>query len=57
VVRSTWGECDAGVVLYTVEGGRHGWPGSERAIRELDSTRSIDASSLIWEFFADHPLR
>jgi polyhydroxybutyrate depolymerase len=56
VVRSTWGGCDAEVVLYTVEGGRHGWPGSERAIRELDSTRSIDASALIWEFFADHPM-
>jgi polyhydroxybutyrate depolymerase len=56
VVRSTWGGCDAEVVLYTVEGGRHGWPGSERAIRELDSTRSIDASALIWEFFTDHPM-
>jgi len=56
VVRHTWGGCDADVVLYTVEGGRHGWPGSERAIRELDSTRSIDASSLIWEFFAAHPM-
>ena len=55
VERTAWTGCDAAVVLYTVEGGRHGWPGSERALAVLDSTDSIDASEIIWEFFEAHP--
>lgn len=51
-----WGGCEGGaeVVLYTIEGGRHGWPGSDRALSVLDSTMSIRASDLIWEFFSRH---
>jgi polyhydroxybutyrate depolymerase len=52
-VRS-WGDCGADVVLYTVDGGRHGWPGSDRAFSVLDSTTSIDASEIMWEFFRRH---
>jgi polyhydroxybutyrate depolymerase len=57
VERRTWTGCAADVVLYTVDGGRHGWPGSDRAIAALDSTTSISASEIIWEFFAAHPRR
>lgn len=53
-----WAGCTAGadVVLYTVAGGRHGWPGSERTGEHLGSTNSVDASHLIWDFFAAHPM-
>lgn len=53
-----WTGCTAGadVVLYTVAGGHHGWPGSKRAGEYLGSTGSVDASDLIWEFFAAHPM-
>lgn len=58
VTVSRWGGCEAGadVVLYTVADGRHGWPGSERSGEFLGSTDSVDASRLIGEFFAAHPM-
>ena len=58
VERLTWPGCDAGadVVLVVVEGGRHGWPGTDNPRRSDATTSSIDASSLIWEFFASHPM-
>lgn len=53
-----WGDCEAGadVMLYTVAGGRHGWPGSGRGTGWGGSSDSVDASLLLWEFFAAHPL-
>jgi len=35
------------VVLYSIEGGNHGWPRGGR--------RSLPATKLIWEFFKSHP--
>ena len=49
--------CDQGadVELYVIEGGGHTWPGSDRQPRILgNTTQSIDASELIWRFFAAH---
>jgi polyhydroxybutyrate depolymerase len=56
-VRS-WDACTEGadVRFYTVDGGKHGWPGSARAAESGDSTTEVSASELIWEFFAAHPL-
>jgi polyhydroxybutyrate depolymerase len=50
---------DAEVILYTVEGGGHSWPGSSPLPAFLvdSTTQSIDATELIWDFFAAHPLR
>jgi polyhydroxybutyrate depolymerase len=50
----------AEVELYRVEGAGHTWPGSE-ATAALSSvlgptTRSIDATALIWAFFDSHTL-
>jgi polyhydroxybutyrate depolymerase len=50
-----WTGCDADVHYYLVADGRHGWPGSDRAARAGDSTSSIDATGLMWEFFSERP--
>ncbi len=47
---------DAEVLLYTIEGGGHTWPGG-RAIPLVGKTsRDIDASAVMWEFFQAHPM-
>jgi polyhydroxybutyrate depolymerase len=60
VTRRTYTSCadDAAVVLYTVQGGGHTWPGGTPLPEWFvgRTTRSIDATSLMWAFFADHPL-
>lgn len=45
------------VVLITIHGGGHTWPGREPRLWFLGkSTRNISANDLIWEFFQKHPL-
>jgi len=39
----------AGVTLYTLEGGRHMWPGTRL------SGNDVPATDIIWSFFAAHP--
>lgn len=50
---------DADVVLYTIQGGGHSWPGGKPMPEWLvgPTTRSIDATSLMWAFFREHRLR
>lgn len=44
------------VQLITVVGGGHAWPGGEPAWRGGDvPTREINASEILWDFFAVHP--
>jgi len=45
VTGSEWNYCRAGgdVILYTVSGGGHEWPGA------------VDTAAMIWEFFTNHP--
>lgn len=42
-----WSNCraEADVILYTIQGGGHGWPDA------------FDATQLIWNFFVQHPLK
>jgi len=49
-----YSECAAevAVVLYVVEGGGHTWPGAIDVPRLGPVTREINATDLIWEFFA-----
>ena len=49
----------ANVALYTVIGGGHSWPGGGPPPEWLVGTtsHSIDASSEMWAFFREHPLR
>jgi polyhydroxybutyrate depolymerase len=60
VTRRTYTNCadDAAVVLYTVHGGGHTWPGGKPLPEWFvgRTARSIDATSLMWAFFREHPL-
>ncbi len=52
VERRVWAGCDAGAVeLYVVTDGRHGWPGTSSQSRLFNSTTTISATDLMWEFF------
>jgi polyhydroxybutyrate depolymerase len=57
-VRHTdFGECreHRAVELYTIEGGGHTWPGGPGVSRLVGRvSREIDATTLIWAFFALH---
>lgn len=59
VIRRSYVDCDANasVELYTILGGGHTWPGGAYMPQWLlgPTTRSIDASSEMWEFFRAHP--
>lgn len=61
VTRRAYMHCadNADVVLYTIHGGGHTWPGGGRVPEWFagSTTYSIDASSLMWAFFREHPLR
>jgi polyhydroxybutyrate depolymerase len=48
----------AAVVLYTVNGGGHTWPGGGRLPEWFvgPTSRSINATRLMWAFFREHPL-
>ncbi len=46
------------VVLYTIEGGGHTWPGGTQYLPARligPVNRDIDATDVIWKFFANHP--
>jgi polyhydroxybutyrate depolymerase len=58
VTRKTYvgGSNGTEVVLYTIIGGGHAWPGGEKASLSGDEpTQEISATDVIWEFFKSHP--
>jgi polyhydroxybutyrate depolymerase len=61
VTRLEYTDCadDASVVFYTIKGGGHTWPGGQPMPEWLvgPTSQSIDATSLMWTFFRQHPLR
>lgn len=60
VTRLEYTHCadDATVVLYTILGGGHAWPGGKPLPTWLvgPTSHSIDATSQMWTFFAEHRL-
>ncbi|MFN7973916.1 MAG: PHB depolymerase family esterase [Acidobacteriota bacterium] len=59
VVKETYGPGKNGaeVVLVTIEGGGHTWPGRAPRLPDLGaSTRDVSANDLMWEFFQAHPM-
>jgi polyhydroxybutyrate depolymerase len=61
VTRREYMHCadDAAVVLYTIKGGGHTWPGGKPLPEWFVGSTSdeVDATRLMWEFFRQHPLR
>ncbi|MEW5961085.1 MAG: hypothetical protein AB1801_25445, partial [Chloroflexota bacterium] len=57
VVGETWSHCrqQAEVTLYTIKEGGHGWPGSNISPDLGITTHDINATEVIWDFFASHP--
>jgi len=56
----TWGPGKEGseVVLYTIKGGGHTWPGRTPPIRFLGpSTTNVSANEIMWSFFQKHPMK
>jgi polyhydroxybutyrate depolymerase len=59
VSQKIWGPGKDGaeVILYTITGGGHTWPGKSRGFGFLGkATQDISANDLIWEFFEKHPM-
>jgi polyhydroxybutyrate depolymerase len=58
--RRSWdnGKDGAEVVFYKLEGGGHTWPGGAPQPERLlgKTNRDVDATRLMWEFFAKHEL-
>ena len=51
------GRDGAEVVLITIEGGGHTWPGRDARLAALGkSTKDISANDLMWDFFQRHPM-
>jgi polyhydroxybutyrate depolymerase len=53
----TGGEKGTEVVLYTIKGGGHSWPGGRDGLKYGNAdppTDEIDATKLIWDFFKNH---
>lgn len=60
LVHTTYGGCAAGTVveLYTIIGGPHAWPMGAKLGAGVDKpSTALDATKVIWEFFAAHPKR
>jgi polyhydroxybutyrate depolymerase len=58
VRKRTWTGCQPGgeIVFYIIDGGGHTWPGSIPIDSLGKTTKQIDASATIWDFFQAHPL-
>ncbi len=60
VISKTYGHGNEGaeVVMVTVEGGGHTWPGQKPPIAFVGkSTISVSANELLWTFFEKHPMK
>ena len=62
VRREAYSQCLAGtdVVLYTVEGGGHTWPGSNQYLPQRligRTSMDVNGSEVIWDFFATHAMK
>jgi polyhydroxybutyrate depolymerase len=59
--REAFRGCKGGaeVIVYTVEGGGHSWPGGKPPAPESligKTSHNMDASEVLWEFFSKHSL-
>jgi polyhydroxybutyrate depolymerase len=61
VHRTAYRKCAGGseILLYSIEGGGHAWPGGLPYLPDLvigRTSQDMDASEEIWKFFVQHPL-
>jgi polyhydroxybutyrate depolymerase len=59
VTRKTYGGGKGGaeVVLVTIEGGGHTWPGRDPGTKVLGrATKNVSANDVMWDFFQRHPM-
>jgi len=58
VTGETWYDAEGRslVVLCTITGGGHAWPGSPESPVPPDLPADFDATRMIWEFFRAHPM-
>ncbi len=61
VRRALWSGCAQGaqVALYTIDHGGHTWPGGPQYLPAFligKTSRAIDATAVLWDFFRRHPL-
>jgi polyhydroxybutyrate depolymerase len=58
VTAFVWNGCARGtdLVHYRVAGGGHTWPGASEPSGPGGTTRTISATSILWDFFVAHPL-
>ena len=57
VRKRTWSGCKgAEPTFYIIDGGGHTWPGSIDVGRLGHTTKQIDASATLWDFFKSHSL-
>jgi polyhydroxybutyrate depolymerase len=57
-IKTYRGKDGAEVVLVTIEGMGHTWPGREPLVKFLGkSTRNVAANEMMWEFFQKHPMK
>ena len=47
---------DAEVILYTIDGGGHTWPGGKPLPLVGKTSTDLDATATMWAFFAAHPM-
>lgn len=61
VRRRVYTDCarNADVVLYTIDGGGHSWPGGSGLPEWIvgRTTREVNATTVMWNFFVAHPRR
>ena len=57
VTQETWTGCAGGVevMLYTLNGGGHIWPGASPIMTSGSAFPSMAATDVIWDFFQAHP--
>jgi polyhydroxybutyrate depolymerase len=58
--RTTYGsgKNNSEVVLVTIEGGGHTWPGRVPRLEVLGkATKNVSANEMMWEFFKKHPMK
>lgn len=57
VDKYTFSGCKADVVYYIVQGMGHGWPPTPATIERISgkTSQNINATDVVWDFFAAHP--